>query len=96
MYSKEELVNYLAAISARPVIFDCCDGCRAANPNRKVMKQQNRPQRQKSGKVRQVQELRRSNAATPIPSATEYKRNLKYGIIWDEESDENDNPYLWR
>lgn len=80
----EDLVNYFAAI---------CDG--AANP-RKVMKTQRRPQSQKSSKVRQVQELRRSSAAQPHKAATDYVRKPKYGITWDYDDDDDTNPFTWR
>ena len=59
------------------------------------MKTKNRPQKQKA-RVNRVQELRRSNAAQPIPSGTQYNRNEKYGIKWDDEIDDEDNPYLWK
>lgn len=58
------------------------------------MKTDRKPQRQKA-RVQRIQDLRRSNAAQPIPSATEYKRKDKYGIKWEEEPPEDDNPYLW-
>jgi hypothetical protein len=60
------------------------------------MKTQRRPQRQKSSKVQQVQELRRSSAASPHVSATEYKRHPKHGFDFMDETDDNYNPYLWR
>jgi hypothetical protein len=60
------------------------------------MKTKNKPQRQKSSKVQQVQELRRSNAAQPIPSSSRYNRNEKYGLKWDDLDDDDNNPYLWR
>ena len=64
------------------------------------MKAQKRPQRQKatSEHVRHVQELRRSNAAQPIPSIKdlETKRIRKYGLSAVlEDDDDDDNPYLW-
>jgi hypothetical protein len=59
------------------------------------MKQDRRPQRQKATKVRQVQELRRSNAAMPIPPGTDYRRKEKYGIKWEDDDDNEDNPFLW-
>lgn len=60
------------------------------------MKTKTKPQSQKSSKVRQVQELRRSNAAQPIPSANAYNRKEKYGIRWEEDEDDDVNPFLWR
>lgn len=65
------------------------------------MQKQKRPQRPKSdANVRRVQELRRSNAATPVPSARdrESRRVQKYGIVIDLEldSDDDNNPFLWR
>lgn len=61
------------------------------------MKPQRRPQRQKPGKVQQVQELRRSNAAQPIPVQREDKRYSKYGIgvLVDEYDNDEDDPYMW-
>lgn len=53
-----------------------------------------KPQRQKA-RVHRIQELRRSNAAQPIPSITDYKRKEKYGIKWEEDDDDID-PFLWR
>ena len=94
MWYKEDIVNYFAAVKYRPRnTFDCCDGCRAANAPRKVMKTK-KPQRQKQN-VRRVQELRRSNAAQPIPAGTDYKRNLKYGIKWEDDDDDL-SLYYWR
>lgn len=60
------------------------------------MKPQKRPQRQKNPNVRRVQELRRSNAAQPIPAGTDYKRNPKHRKHWDEEDDDDTNPFYWR
>ncbi len=60
------------------------------------MKTQKRPQRQKSSKVRQIQELRRSNAARPILSGTEYRRKEKYGLaVEDLEEDTDYSEYDW-
>jgi hypothetical protein len=80
VYSREDLINYFAAI--------------ADEPSRKVMKTQKRPQKQKTN-TRRVQELRRSNAAQPIPSGTVYQRKPKYGIGWEEDLEDENNPYSW-
>jgi len=65
-----------------------------------ALKTTRKPQRPKAdANVRRVQELRRSNAATPVPSARdrESRRVQKYGIVVDLElDDDDDNPYLWR
>ncbi len=65
-----------------------------------ALKTTRKPQRPKSdANVRRVQELRRSNAATPVPSAKdrEARRVQKYGIVIDLElDDDGDNPYLWK
>lgn len=58
------------------------------------MKQHRVPQRQKAKTVR-IQELRRSNAAQPIPSGTDYKRKPKHGLDYDLDDDDDENPYLW-
>jgi hypothetical protein len=60
------------------------------------MNTKRRPQRQKPSKVRQVQELRRSNAASPVPSGTEYRRKEKYDLaIADLEEDTDYSEYDW-
>lgn len=42
-------------------------------------------------KVRQVQELRRSNATEPIPSKRAYRRHEKYRLwVYEELEDEDD------
>jgi hypothetical protein len=46
------------------------------------MNRNRRPQRQKPAKVRQVQQLRQSNAAAPHKLKTAYNRKPKYGIDW--------------
>lgn len=62
---------------------------------RKVM-QGKRPQKQKNPYVRRIQDLRRSNAAQPIPAGTDYKRRPKHGIKWEDDEDDNLDPYYWR
>ncbi len=58
------------------------------------MKTQKRPQRQKQN-VRRVQELRRSNAAQPIPAGTDYKRKPKHGN-WQDDDEDDDIDFTWR
>jgi len=57
-----------------------------------------RPQRQKyrSGKVDFIQELRRSNAAQPIPGGNEYKRKQKYGIKYEIDDDNDLSAFEWQ
>ena len=60
------------------------------------MKPQKRPQRQKQN-VRRVQELRRSNAAQPIPSATSYSRKEKYVEHYDDFAEDTDfSEFDWK
>jgi hypothetical protein len=42
-----------------------------------------------SAKVRQVQELRRSNAARPIPSGKQYRRRPKHKVQWNRRGKED-------
>lgn len=64
------------------------------------LKTTRKPQSPKADRVRRVQELRRSNATTPVPSAKDRdaKRTQKYGFIFELELevDDDSNPYLWR
>lgn len=47
-----------------------------------MAKNKRRPQAQKPTQVRRVQELRRSNAATPVPSGKRYSRKPKHSQEW--------------
>ena len=60
------------------------------------MKTQKRPQRQKQN-VRRVQELRRSNAAQPIPSGDTYNRKGKYVEYYENLADDTDfSEFEWK
>jgi hypothetical protein len=59
------------------------------------MNPKRRPQRQKQH-VNRVQELRRSNAAQPIPSGNDYRRKPKHGLVWEDDDDDDINLFTWR
>jgi hypothetical protein len=60
------------------------------------MKAPRRVQRQKNPRVNRVQELRRSNAAQPVPSGSDYRRKSKHGLTWEEPDEDDIDPFTWR
>jgi hypothetical protein len=66
------------------VIYAIFPNMKATKPNR-ILRVRKKP----AEEIRRIQELRRSNAATFVPSALEYKRKPKHVKRGYDESDTN-------